>query len=39
MCSVLHKDIIELELVLLIPKSKCGFFTGVPSNEIINAIL
>jgi transposase len=39
MYSVLDKDIIELEIVSLIPKTKRGFPPTVPLNEIINAIL
>ena len=39
MYSVLDKDMIEMEIVPLIPKTKRGFPPTVPIGEIINAIL
>lgn len=39
MYSVLDKDMIEMEIVPFIPKTKRGFVPTVPVAEIVNAIL
>ncbi|MGS2761385.1 transposase [Sinomicrobium sp. M5D2P9] len=39
MYSVLDKDMIEIEIVPLIPRTKRGFPPTVPLVEIVNAIL
>ncbi|MGC1515841.1 MAG: IS5/IS1182 family transposase, partial [Maribacter sp.] len=39
MYSVLDKDMIEMEIVPYIPKTKRGFAPTVPVAEIVNAIL
>ena len=39
MYTVLDKDIIEMEIVPFIPKTKRGFPPTVPLVELINAIL
>ena len=39
MYSVLDKDMIEMEIVPYIPKTKRGFSPTVPLSEIVNAIL
>ena len=39
MYTVLDKDIIEMEIVALLPKTKRGFPPTVPLVEIVNAII
>src|SRR5680860_770452 len=39
MYKVLDKDIIEMEIVLYLPKTKRGFKPKAPLYEIVNAIL
>lgn len=38
MCSVLDNDMIEMEIVPFIPKTKRGFVPTVPLCEMVNAI-
>lgn len=39
MCSVLYKDMIEMQIVPFIPKTKRGFAPTAPLCEIVNPIL
>lgn len=39
MHGVLDKDIIEMEIIPFIPRTKRGFPSTVPLVEIVNAIL
>lgn len=39
MYQVLSKDMIELEIIPYLPKTKRGFKPKVPLYEIVNAIL
>lgn len=39
MYTVFDKDMIEMEIMSIIPRTKGGFRTTVPVAEIVNAIL